>query len=219
MAFARAGFDHPDAALARDEWRVDVVQRFIQEIAEQSFKDRRRDRLGVEVGGLAAQFDRDLAGSVLDNLRGESAKPFAKHQVGAQDFEFLGGQRGDIDRLADRAVKQEIADLLRDIDCDLNLRLTGGGAQMGRGDHLGQLEQRMVGRGRLFDKDVERGPGDLAGRIALTNAASSTIPPRAQLMIRTPSFIRAMAASPIRPARLLGQRGMDGDEVGAFDRV
>ena len=75
----------------------------------------------------------------------------------SESFQLLGRDGGDIYRLTDGAFEQEIRDLIRDIDRDLNLRLLGRGAEMRRDDDGVELEQRIIGGGRLFDEDIQRG--------------------------------------------------------------
>jgi hypothetical protein len=97
---------------------------------------------------------------------------------------------GKVDRVGDRAASQIVRHLLGDLQRDVLLRLGGGGAEMRRADHVGMAEQRVV-RGRLLDEHVERGAGDVAGIERIDQRRSSTRPPRAQLMMRTPFFIFA----------------------------
>ena len=90
---------------------------------------------------------------------------------------------------------------------------------MRRGDEVGMAEQR-IGLGRLFDEDVEGGARDMAAveRRALS-AASSTRPPRAQLMMRTPFLVLAMFSAERMLLRLRGHRRVQGDEVGAGEQI
>ena len=71
-------------------------------------------------------------------------------------------------------------------------------ARCGVSDDVRRLEQRP--RVRLLREDVDRGAGEPARTAsASTSAASSTSSPRAALISRAPSFIRAIAAASITP--------------------
>ncbi len=102
-----------------------------------------------------------------------------------------------------------------DIDRDLDLRLVGGGAQMRRGDYVAELEQRMVGRRRLFDENIERGAGDLARfdrlgqRGFIDDSAACAIDDAHAL------FHLREGGGADQPARVVGERRVHGDEIGA----
>ncbi len=70
-------------------------------------------------------------------------------------------RRAHVHREGHELPRQGQADLLGDGVARLVLRLPGAGAQMGRDHHLGQAEQRRVGRG-LGREHVERRPGHVA---------------------------------------------------------
>ena len=74
------------------------------------------------------------------------------------------------------------------------LRLRGRRAEVRRDDDVVALEQRVLGE-RLLGEDVEGRAADLARLEAASSASRSTSSPRAQLTIRTPSFICAMASA------------------------
>ena len=114
---------------------------------------------------------------------------------------------------------EEVHDLLGDRDRHVDLRLVRRRAEVRRADDLVELEQRMIRRRRLLAEDVERRAGDLPSRIAAASASSSTMPPRAQLMMRTPFFILRERCGADQAARLGLQRRVDGDEVGAREEL
>ena len=62
---------------------------------------------------------------------------------------------------------------------------------MGRDQHLGMLDQRVIGRRRLGLEDVDRRAGDLARVEGLDQGGLVDQAAPAQLMIRTPGFIWA----------------------------
>ena len=64
------------------------------------------------------------------------------------------------------------------------------------------------------EKTSSAAPATLPERIASASASSSTSSPRAALTIRTPSRIFAIASASDEPARLVGQRQVQREEVG-----
>src|SRR5271155_1003314 len=77
----RARLDDADAAFARDERRVDVVQIRIEEAAHQSLQHRGGNRVGLEVRRFTAKRKRQLLGRVGDQLRGEPSQLFAERKM------------------------------------------------------------------------------------------------------------------------------------------
>src|SRR3546814_10550560 len=69
---------------------------------------------------------------------------------------LLGRQAGDVERIGDAAGEEVIADLFRDLDRDIDLRLVGRGAEVRGADEVGGAEQRIVRRRRLLREHVER---------------------------------------------------------------
>ena len=79
------------------------------------------------------------------------------------------------------------------------LRLGGRGAQVRGDDDVVALEQRVLGE-RLRREDVERAPRRPSPDSSPSRSASRSISsPRAQLTIRTPSRICAIASASIQP--------------------
>src|SRR5208283_1351200 len=217
--FAGARFDNADSAFASDKWRVDVIEILVEEAAHQTLQNRGGDRVGLEIRGFTAKRQRQLCRRVGDQLRGESAQLFAKHEMRPENFEFLGGQRRDVNRLPNRAFDQEVGHLMRDIDRDLDLRLVGGGAEVRRYDHVIELEQRMVGGRWLLDEHVQSRARDLAGFQRLDErgfiddtAAGAVDDSHALLHLRE---CRCVYETP----RVVGQGRVDGDEIGARKKL
>src|SRR3546814_15457329 len=75
---------------------------------------------------------------------------------------LLGRQAGDVERIGDAAGEEVIADLFRDLDRDIDLRLVGRGAEVRGADEVGGAEQRIVRRRRLLREHVERRARDMA---------------------------------------------------------
>ena len=88
---------------------------------------------------------------------------------------------------------------------------------MRRRHDIARAEERVLLR-RLDRKDVDRGAGDLAASSAASKSSSTIRPPRAQLMMRTPVFILASAFASMMRASL-GQRRVQGDEIGAREEL
>ena len=151
---------------------------------------------------------------VADDLPDQPPELFGERHVGLQPRRFLGGQARHVDRVGDPAEQQEIAHLLGDLDRDIDLRFAGRGAEMRGRDEVGRAEQGRGG-GRLGLEHVERGAGDLAAverllqrRLVDQPAARAIDDPHAGLGLRQ-RLARQDAA------RLVGQRRVQGDEVGA----
>ena len=96
-------------------------------------------------------------------------------------------------------LREKIPDLVGNGDGDVNLRFVRGRAKMRCANDLVELEQRVVVGRWFFDEDIEGRTSDFAALDRLSSAFSSTMPPRAQLMMRTPFFILANAVAPMRP--------------------
>ena len=115
--------------------------------------------------------------------------------------------------------QQVVRHLLGHLQRDVLLRFGGGGAEMRRADHVGMAEQRvLVGRLRRRTRR-SAAPATWPDFSAARSAASSTSPPRAQLMMRTPFFILAIASASMMFLRLVGQRRVQRDEIGAREQV
>ena len=90
---------------------------------------------------------------------------------------------------------------------------------MGRADDLIHAEQRIV-LGRLAREDVEGRAGDMADFDAPpSDPASTTRPPRAQLMILTPLLVLRERLGVDDVAGAVGQRRVQGDEIGAGQQL
>ena len=81
-------------------------------------------------------------------------------------------------------------------------------------DHVVALEDRMIRRERLLGEDVERGAERLARTEAHSSAGRSTGPPRAQLTMRTPSRIAAIASASTIQLTVSSSWQVQGDDVG-----
>ena len=92
-------------------------------------------------------------------------------------------------------LQQVVRHLLGDLQRDVLLRLGGGGAEMRRAHDIGMAEQRVVRSPAPRRTRRRRRPRPGRSRARARSAASSTRPPRAQLMMRTPFFIVAIAAA------------------------
>ena len=83
--------------------------------------------------------------------------------VQAQLFQLGAVHRRHVDRELHQSFGQVIDHELSRFSCHGRLGLDGGSAQVRRHDHVRQLQQRMVRRRRLVEKDVEGGAGKMAG--------------------------------------------------------
>ena len=151
----------------------------------------------------------------LGELAGERAELLGERDERLQPRRLLGGDRGEIDRVGDRAAQQIVRHLLGDLQRDVLLRLGGGGAEMRRADHVrhGRTAGSRSPAPRRTRRRRRRRPGRTSS--AARSAASSTSPPRAQLMMRTPFFIVRDRLGVDDVPGLVGERRVQGDEVGA----
>src|SRR3546814_6382930 len=67
---------------------------------------------------------------------------------------------GHVERVDDPAGEEIVADLLGDLDRDIDLRFVGRRAEVRGADEVRRAEQRMVGRRRFGLEHVERGARD-----------------------------------------------------------
>src|SRR5277367_6904179 len=101
---ARRLLDH-DAAARGDGRRRDDVD--VLERGTQQTRDRgRSERLDLEAGYGALVGDRHLRDRRLGQLAGERAEPLRERDERLQPRRFFGGDRGEIDRVGDRAAGQ-----------------------------------------------------------------------------------------------------------------
>ena len=110
---------------------------------------------------------------------------------------------------------KEIGHLFRHLQGDIDLRFGGGGAQMRGADEIGRAKQRVIGCGRFAHEHVQRGPGDMAAVEASLQrhfihqpAARAVDDPHALLGLGQPFGVEDVAG-------LVGQRGVQGDEIRA----
>ena len=71
------------------------------------------------------------------------AEPLGQRDVGFERRRLFGGDRGEVDRVGDRAAHQIVRHLLGDLQRDVLLRLVGRGAEVRRRDEVGRAEQRI----------------------------------------------------------------------------
>ena len=129
---------------------------------------------------------------------GQSAELLAERDERRQGLHGLGPDRGDVDRVGDDAAGQRGRDLLGGDDAGAVLRLGGRGSEV-RG-------RRRRRRGRRADARSSARRGRRRGRplrpcpsrAPPARASRSISSPRAQLTIRTPSFIFASASASIQ---------------------
>ena len=139
--------------------------------------------------------DLDLLDRLFGELADEGAEHFGELDERLQARRFLGRDRRHVEGVGDRALDQVVRHLLGDLQRDILLRFRGRGAEMRRADDVRQAEQRVVRR-RLDLEHVERRRRrPCRTSSAVDQSASSTSPPRAQLMMRTPFFILAIASA------------------------
>ena len=104
---------------------------------------------------------------------------------------LIGGDRGHVDRVRDRAGEQVVRHLFGDLQGDVFLRFGGGRAEVGRARRL--CRSRTADFPSRARSRTRRARRRRRGRwpSASFSAFSSIRPPRAQLMMRTPFFVLA----------------------------
>ena len=135
LGLARHLLDH-DAALLGDDRRGDDVD-VLQHRPQQAGDRGRGQRLGVHLRHRALVGDLHLGDAGLGELAGERAELLGERDERLEPRRLLGGDRGEVDRVGDRAAQQIVRHLLGDLQRDVLLRLGGGGAEMRRAHHVG----------------------------------------------------------------------------------
>src|SRR5207237_4114072 len=105
--------DLSDAPLARDGWRVDVVDDRLEAVAEEAAQHGGGERAGLALGRLAARLDGDLERGLGDELRLEGSELLGEQKIGAEDLQDLGRERWHVDRVLDDVAAEEVGHLLR----------------------------------------------------------------------------------------------------------
>ena len=120
------------------------------------------------------------------------SQTFAQLEERFEAREFLRRHGREVDRVADDAVAQEVAQRRHRFHANELLSLTRGGGDVRRRDHLRQLLQPVID-GRLFLKHVEGRAADLSGldgicerRLVYQIAACRVDDPDAFLRLRQP---------------------------------
>ena len=155
-----ADLAHVEPALLGEEGRVDHVHT-VRIDPHEPGEHGAGDGFLVQLRGRAFDLDRNADDPPPLDLADQAAELFGQFHIGAQPWRFLGRERGHVQRVGDTAADQEVRHLLGDLDRDIDLRLGGRGAKMGRGDQPRRVEQGISG-GRLQGEHIERRAADLA---------------------------------------------------------
>ena len=205
-----------DAALARDDRRVDHVDRG-HEGLQQALQHDRGERPCVHRRGVALIFDRRRLEAGLGELTGEAAELLGELHIGLQARHLFRADGGHVERVGDGAGEQIVAHLLGHLDRDVLLRLRGRGAEMRRADHLIEREERIV-LGRLDREDIEGCARDVAAfdrrfqRLLVDQAAARRIDD-AHALLRLGQRLGIENV-----ARLVRQRHVERDEIGPCEQ-
>ena len=179
---------------------------------------RRRQRLGVEGRHLAGILEPHALDAGLRELAGEQPELLGELDPGPQARRLLGGDVGEVDGVGDGALEQVVGHLLGHLQGDVLLRLGRGRAQVRRADDVGQAEQRAV-LGRLDLEHVEGGAGHVArfqrlGQRPLVDQAAARAVDDAHALL---GLLQRGGIDDV--AGLVGQRRVQGDEIGAAQQV
>ena len=153
-----------DAALGREQRRVDVGDLVLDHAAEHALERRELEHLDVVVGDLAADLDVELLGDLAGDAGEDLAELLGERDAGAH---VLGDHAAlDVDGVGHELTGEREAHRPGDRDAGLLLGLVGRGAEVRGGDDVLELEERAVGA-RLLGEHVETGGSDPAGLAAM----------------------------------------------------
>ncbi len=172
----------------------------------------------VHVGDMAVIEDVDRLDRLIRHLADEGAQMPGQLDPGAHDRGFFCGDRGHVERVLHGAGQKVVRHLLGHLQRHVLLRLGGGGTQMRGHHHVRQAEERAFCGG--FDLEhVEGGAGDLAGfqgfgkgGLIHQTAAGAVDDPHAFLCLCKGFGVQDAAG-------LVGQRHMQGDEIGLCQQL
>ena len=197
--------------------RVDVVDRLVGLALERAVQRGDGEQPRVVVGELAVHLDREPANVRPAERHREPAELRRERDVRPEHLEVVGAERRDVDGVRDEAALERRGDLLGDDHAGAILGLVGRGGEVRRHDDVRRAEQRTVVG--LRDEDVERRAGDLARFESCDEcvvvdevAARGVDDPHAVAHLRDRVFVD-------RAARVVGQRQVQGQEVGAREHV
>jgi hypothetical protein len=114
----------------------------------------------VQLGCVTFVLDAHAADVALDHLSRKAAELGREVHIGAQLRRVLPADRRHVDGVDDRAVQQEIGDLLGDLERHVLLGFRRRGTEMRRRDHVVAAEQEIL-LGRLDREHVECRTGDV----------------------------------------------------------
>ena len=200
---------------------VDVVDVLDRAEAEEAAQDRPGDRIGLgQFLGATAEGDVQPVVGLGRELAEQLADLFAEQEIRLHQLVGLGVHAGQVHGIANFAGEQEGSDDLGDFQAALFLRLLGTRAEVRREHDVGQGAELVVGRERFDAEHVEGGAADLAGfqachevRLVDDLAAGAVDDPHAGLHAGDGLGVDHAAG-------LIGDRHVDGDEVGlAINRV
>ena len=154
----------------------------------------------------------------LGKLAGKGAELFRQRHERLELRRLFGADRGEVDGIGDGAAGEIVRHLLGDLQRDVFLRLRGRGAEMRRADHVRQREQRIVGR-RLGHEHVERRSGDAPRRQRLEQSRLVDQPAAGAIDQAQALFRQLQRFGVDDIAGLVGERGMQRDEVGAAQQL
>ena len=164
--------DQLDAALAEQQLGVDDVHVGIQRVFKQPDGERGGDEPRVLARHFAAIMQHAPLRRGLVELRDEQAEPMGHVQISAEAVERLPIERAHVDRMADRAGREEIDQQTDAFDGYLRLGLFGARAQMRRASTPGRPNSGLSVHGSFAYTSRATPPIRLA-LIASTSAASS----------------------------------------------
>jgi hypothetical protein len=103
---------------------------------------------------LSAVVNEDLLDRVLGDLSQKASQLFSQTEIRPQERKDIRADHRNIDRIPGLSQKQKVDNLLGNGNGHVLLGFSGGGPEMGRGDHPFQFEKRIPD-GRLLFKNVQ----------------------------------------------------------------
>ena len=176
-------------------------------------------RLGVHRGGRAVEQDLDLLDRLFRDLADEGAEHLGQLHEWRQPRRFLRRDRRHVEGVGDRARRSDSRTSARRPAARRSPALRWSRRRDAACTRHSRCRTAGLPSAGSTSKTSTPAPATLPLFSAAMRSASTTRPPRAQLMMRTPSFILAIAVGVDDVARLVGQRRVQRDEIGAPEEL
>ena len=177
---------------------VDEVDLLLGVAGEDPDQHRDPEQAGVVLGDPAAELGGDPVDRPVAEALGEAAELLAERHERRQRLHLLGPDGGDVDRVGDHPAGQRPADLIGGDRPGAVLGLGRRGAQVRSDDDVRRARTGRCSVNGSSGNTSSAAPPTFPDSRPSASASRSTSSPRAQLTIRTPSFILAIASASIQ---------------------